>query len=146
MTIQEIYKLAIEKGIIADFRGKEAIQEYIDDKKEEFNKRVEFFQKPVAAWCRGAFAAEKENGHAQIRRSSGQPAGQLQAHRWADRAVTRRIAARLVVHGDRQYHLRLCLSWKRGDDQTARNEKANSLDWHRIPPWGVARPAEWPTG
>lgn len=38
MTIQEIYNLAIKKGIIADFRGEKAIQEYLDDKKEGYEK------------------------------------------------------------------------------------------------------------
>lgn len=41
MTIQEIYNLAIEKGIVADFRGEKAIQEYLDEKKEEYDKLTE---------------------------------------------------------------------------------------------------------
>jgi putative NIF3 family GTP cyclohydrolase 1 type 2 len=41
MTIQEIYNLAIQKGTVADFRGQEAIQEYLDDKKKEYDKLSE---------------------------------------------------------------------------------------------------------
>jgi putative NIF3 family GTP cyclohydrolase 1 type 2 len=38
MTIQQIYKLAIEMGIKADFRTKKEIDEYLKRKKEEFEK------------------------------------------------------------------------------------------------------------
>jgi putative NIF3 family GTP cyclohydrolase 1 type 2 len=42
MTIQEIYNLAIKKGIAADFRGEEAIQEYLNDKKKDYEKMSDY--------------------------------------------------------------------------------------------------------
>ncbi|MDO8424353.1 MAG: NGG1p interacting factor NIF3 [bacterium] len=41
MTIQEIYKLAINKGIEADFRGREAIEKILRISKEKFEKLSE---------------------------------------------------------------------------------------------------------
>lgn len=38
MSIQEIYKLAINKGIGADFRGKEAVEKLLQKKKEKYEK------------------------------------------------------------------------------------------------------------
>ena len=38
MTIQQIYELAIEMGIKADFRSRKEIKEYLERKKEEYNK------------------------------------------------------------------------------------------------------------
>lgn len=38
MTVQEIYKLAINKGIEADFRGKEAVGNLLQKKKEKYGK------------------------------------------------------------------------------------------------------------
>ena len=41
MTIQEIYNLAIQKGIEADFRGKEGVEKLLKRKKEKYEKLSE---------------------------------------------------------------------------------------------------------
>ena len=38
MQIEEIYKLAIQKGIESDFRGKEGIEKLLKRRKEEYEK------------------------------------------------------------------------------------------------------------
>jgi len=41
MTIQEIYNLAIQKGIEADFRGKEGVEKFLERKREKYEKLSE---------------------------------------------------------------------------------------------------------
>ena len=41
MKIQEIYKLAINKGIEADFRGKEGVEKFLQRKKKKYEKLTE---------------------------------------------------------------------------------------------------------
>ena len=36
MKVEEIYNLAIEKGMEADFRGKEGVNRFLDSKKKKY--------------------------------------------------------------------------------------------------------------